>query len=98
MYYWEIIGYIGVFFASIYRIPQITKIYKTKKGSDVSKRSFILQNGAYLALITYVFCKPKLDYILIIYYFIGIIQNIMIIGMKKYYKKEEEEKIINAIP
>ena len=96
MFHWEIIGYIGVFFAAIYRIPQIAKIYKTKKGGDVSKKSFILQNGAYLAFVIYIlFGKPQIDYILLIYYSIGFIQNLMILGMKKYYKKNQNESIKN---
>ena len=91
MFHWEIIGYIGVFFAAIYRIPQIAKIYKTKKGGDVSKKSFILQNGAYVALVIYILCgKPQIDYILLIYYIIGFTQNITILGMKKYYKQPSQ--------
>jgi len=54
MFNWQIIGYLGIFFASVYRIPQITKIYRTKKGGDISNRSFLLQNAAYIALIAYV--------------------------------------------
>ena len=38
MFQWKFIGYLGLFFAAIYRIPQIIKIYKTKKGEDVSKK------------------------------------------------------------
>jgi uncharacterized protein with PQ loop repeat len=87
MFNWEIIGYLGIFFASVYRIPQITKIYRTKKGGDVSKKSFLLQNAAYIALIIYVCGKQKGDIILIIYYIIGLIQNIAIIIMKEYYKR-----------
>ena len=87
MFNWDIIGYFGIFFASIYRIPQIIKIYKTKKGEDVSKKSFILHNGAYISFIFYImYGKEKKDYILLVYYCIGIIQNIIIISMKKYYK------------
>ena len=84
---WNIIGYLGVFFAAIYRIPQIIKIYKTKKGDDVSKKAFILHNGAYISFIIYIiYSKRYIDYILLVYYFIGIIQNLIIIGMKRYYK------------
>ena len=84
------LGYLGVFFAAIYRIPQIIKIYKTKKGEDVSKKSFILHNGAYFSFILYlIYGKKDIDYILLIYYFIGIIQNLIIIAMKKYYKNIE---------
>jgi len=87
MFNWQIIGYLGIFFASVYRIPQITKIYRTKQGGDISKRSFLLQNAAYISLITYVCGKQEGDVILIIYYIIGLIQNITIIAMKAYYKR-----------
>ena len=92
MFDWNIIGYLGVFFAAVYRLPQITKIYKTKKGKDVSKKAFILHNGAYISFFIYlIFGKSKIDYILLVYYFIGIIQNLIIIGMKKYYKTRQTE-------
>ena len=89
---WNYIGYLGVFFAVIYRIPQIIKIYKTKKGEDVSKKSFILHNAAYVSFIIYIiFGKSEIDYILLVYYFIGVIENLIIIAMKKYYKSYEIE-------
>ena len=81
------LGYLGIFFAATYRIPQMVKIYKTKKGDDVSKKAFILHNGAYISFILYLlYGKDQLDYTLL-YYIIGIIQNMIIIGMKKYYKE-----------
>ncbi len=86
------LGYLGVFFAAVYRIPQIIKLYKTKKGSDVSKKSFILHNGAYVSLILYLsLSKNKMDFILIGYYCIGLIQNGLIIAMKYYYKRSLPE-------
>ena len=89
MFNWNLIGYLGVFFAAIYRIPQIIKIYKTKKGEDVSKKSFILHNAAYVSFVIYICGKSKIDYILLVYYFIGVTQNLIIISMKKYYKDLE---------
>ena len=84
----EIWGYLGLFFASIYRIPQMIKIYRTKKGEDVSKKSFIMHNCAYISFIFYLTIeKVELDYVLFIYYLIGMSQNLIIIGMKKHYKK-----------
>ena len=83
----EWLGYMGVFFAVIYRIPQVVKLYRTKKGADVSKKSFMLHNGAYISLILYIsLSKPELDYILMGYYVVGLVQNILIILMKQYYK------------
>ena len=83
----EWLGYIGVFFAVIYRIPQVFKLYRTKKGADVSKKSFMLHNGAYVSLILYIsLSKPEIDYILMGYYVTGLVQNILIILLKQYYK------------
>ena len=55
----EWLGYLGVFFAAVYRIPQIIKLYRSKKGADVSKKSFILHNGAYISLILYLSLSKK---------------------------------------
>ena len=93
----EWLGYIGVFFAVIYRIPQVVKLYRTKKGADVSKKSFMLHNGAYVSLILYIsLSKPKMDYILMGYYVTGLVQNILIILLKQYYKNYR--KIEGATP
>ncbi len=86
------LGYMGVFFASIYRIPQIIKLYRTKKGGDVSKKAFILHNAAYAAFISYLLVdRDEIDYILLSYYFVGVTQNLVIIGMKRYYKLQVED-------
>ena len=89
------LGYIGLFFAFIYRIPQIVKIYKTQKGGDISKKTFILHNFAYLFLLSYIFCKENIDILLIVYYIVGILMNIVIISMKLYYNNLENEIISN---
>tara|TARA_Y100000590_G_scaffold405520_1_gene493909 strand:- start:546 stop:833 length:288 start_codon:yes stop_codon:yes gene_type:complete len=88
----EWLGYMGVAFATIYRIPQIMKICKTKKGDDVSKKSFLLHNGAYISFILYlIYGRKEIDTILMVYYVIGMIQNLTIVGLKKYYKREALE-------
>ena len=96
MFNWNYIAYLGIFFAAIYRIPQVIKIYKTKKGGDISKRSFILQSSAYICFIIYVsYGKESIDYLLLVYYLIGISQNMFIIAMKKYYKEKNRPNIQN---
>lgn len=83
---WNIFSYIGLFFAIIYRIPQIIKIYKTKKADDLSTYSYITHNCAYISFILYLYGTGKTDeYILCSYYIIGISQNLLIFFMKKYY-------------
>ena len=40
-----------------YRIPQIKKIYKNKKGDDISKKTFIIHNLSYIFLFLYLVYK-----------------------------------------
>ena len=79
----NIIGYIGLLFAMIYRIPQMIKIYKTKKGEDISTTTFILHNCAYSFFLAYIIRKEPIDYLLLSYYIIGSFQNLVIVLMKK---------------
>lgn len=83
----DIFGYIGILFAIIYRIPQIIKIYKNKKGENISTKTFILHNCAYLFLLIYIIRKKPIDYLVVSYYIIGAFQNLIIVLMKQYYKK-----------
>lgn len=84
----ELFGYIGILFAMIYRIPQMIKIYKHKKGEDISATTFILHNCAYFFFLVYVILKQPTDYLLVSYYIIGTSQNLIIVLMKKYYKRK----------
>jgi uncharacterized protein with PQ loop repeat len=85
----EIFGYIGIVFAMTYRIPQIIKIYKNKKGEDISNKTFLLHNCAYIFLLIYISNKPPVDYLIISYYIIGMVQNLIVVLLKQYYKKIE---------
>lgn len=87
----EIFGYLGLIFAMIYRIPQIIKIYKNKKGEDISTTTFILHNCAYFFFLIYIIRNTPIDYLLVSYYIIGVFQNLIIVLMKKYYKVREED-------
>ena len=84
----DIFGYLGIMFAMIYRIPQIIKIYKHKKGEDISTKMFILHNCAYIFLLTYISTKKPIDFLILSYYIIGIIQNFIIVMMKRYYNRK----------
>jgi uncharacterized protein with PQ loop repeat len=90
---WNIFGYIGIIFAMIYRIPQIIKIYKNKRCEDISTKTFILHNCAYIFLLIYISNKSPTDYLILSYYIIGIIQNLIIVLMKRYYKNSDETVI-----
>ena len=82
---WEIIGIIGIIFATLYKVPQIIKIIKIKRGDDISNKMFVLHTLAYIFILTYQF-GIYVDPILISYYFIGISQTLTLIGLKKYYR------------
>ena len=86
---WKIFSYIGLFFAVIYRIPQIIKIYKTKKADDLSSYSYLTHNGAYISFILYLFGTHKEgeEWVLCLYYLMGITQNFIIYMLKRYYAK-----------
>lgn len=85
---WNIFSYTGLFFAIIYRIPQIVKIYKTKKADDLSSYSYLTHNGAYISFILYLIGTNKTDeWVLCFYYIMGICQNLLIFCMKYYYYK-----------
>ena len=82
--HWYIPGILGIIFAMVYRIPQIMKIWKTKKAKYVSAKMFMIQILAYISLIIYT-TGTSLDVILLIYYITGLIQNIIICLLKKKY-------------
>jgi len=94
--YWKIFGYLGILFAVIYRIPQIIKLYKTKKGGDLSMESFIIHNMAYVAFIIYLFTNDVKDYIIISYEFMGILQNCVILWLKIRYRKHKQIAVDNV--
>ncbi len=88
-YNYQIFGYIAILFSIIYRLPQINKIYKSKKAGDISKKMYIMHNFSYIFFIIYLVQKPQIDYLLLSYEIMGIMQNIIIIALKMYYKKNE---------
>ncbi len=82
---WSLFSYIGVFLGIIYRIPQIHKIYKTKKAKDISISAYTLYSLANLSFIIYLVGANTQEWVLCSYYIIGIILNLIIYSMKKYY-------------
>ena len=93
---WVIFSYIGIFFATIYRIPQIVKIYRSKKAEDISSYSYITHNGAYISFIIYLIGTNKSqEWVLCIYYMMGFLQNLIIFGMKQYYAKNRIKRRSN---
>ena len=91
MQYWRLCSYMGLLFAVMYRIPQIVKILKAKTASDLSLRSYALQTAAYFSFIAYLVGESKMwdEWVLCLYYFLGIVQNMVICGLKKYYAPQD---------
>lgn len=87
---WNIFGYIAFVTALIYRIPQILKMYRTKKSNDVSAKMFILQSISCIFFIIYLLGSENIDILLISYYSIGIFLNIIVCAMKRFYKNDTE--------
>lgn len=86
---WNIFSYLGLVFAVIYRLPQIIKIYQTKRADDLSSYSYLTHNGAYICFITYlVGSQNKAEWVLCSYYIMGMVQNLIIFFMKRYYAKQ----------
>ena len=87
MEYWSLCSYMGLLFAVMYRIPQIVKIRKLKTAKDLSVRSYTLQMAAYLSFLVYLVGASKMreEWVLCLYYVLGIVQNIVICALKKYY-------------
>ena len=86
---WTIFSYVGLAFAVAYRIPQIVKVYRTKRAEDLSSFSYLVHNGAYVSFITYLVGSGKLSHepVLCAYYIMGMIQNIFILVLKYRYRQ-----------
>ena len=98
---YKIFSYIGLFFALIYRIPQIVKIVKTKKAEDLSSYSYLTHNAVYVNFIVYLVGtgKTQSEWVLCLYYVLGMTQNFIIFGLKQYYRiKANKNSNDNKIP
>ena len=95
---WQVCSYLGLFFAVIYRIPQIVKIYRTERADDLSSYSYLTHNGAYISFILYLVGTGKIrsEWVLCFYYFMGIAQNLLIFGMKTYFASRRQREVVDA--
>ena len=89
-YSWQIIGILGIICAGIYKIPQIVKLIKSRRGDDLSNKMFIIHIAAYGLLLIYQ-VGTYTDPILITYYVIGIFQTLILITLKYIYKKKNNK-------
>jgi len=82
----SIIGYIALSFELIHRFPQLYKLYKTKRGNDISELMIItsiLSSSLYV-----VYAILRTDNIILVGSIVPIIQdNVMIIMMRTYRKQ-----------
>jgi uncharacterized protein with PQ loop repeat len=100
---WNWFSYMGLGFATIYRIPQILKIYRSKRADDLSAYSYLTHNCAYICFMLYLFGSDKImkESALCTYYVMGIAQNLVIFSMKIYYKKKDDNQIeprVDSLP
>ena len=91
MVQWEMFSYVGLAFAVVYRVPQIAKIYRSKRADDLSAYSCITHNGAYTAFIIYLVGtgKTRAESVLFSYYLLGFTQNLVICCLKAYYSRNQ---------
>ena len=87
-------GYLGFTSAIVYRIPQITKLVRTKQARDISGPTFMCHNVAYVSFILYLLFDETrdVDPILLCYYFMGICQNLLIFILTNRYVRLERER------
>lgn len=81
----DVFGYLGLLFASTYRLPQMYKMWTTKRGGDISKRSFVMHCAAYLCFGGYLLAADSVDYVLLGYYCVGFTQNLCIVALKRAF-------------
>lgn len=89
MDYYNIIGYTGVFVASISLFPQINQIIKTQQVRDVNLYFFILSVISEILYISYGIIKK--DYVMIFSTIPPMISQLVVIYLLIKYNKSEEK-------
>ena len=87
MDYYNIIGYTGVFVASISLFPQINQIIKTQQVRDVNLYFFILSVISEILYISYGIIKK--DYVMIFSTVPPMISQLVVIYLLLKYNKNE---------
>ncbi len=82
-----IIGYSALGCSFLYRVPQIYKIYNSKKGEDISAGMIHCQNTSYVLYIVYGYLISDLIYI--ISSITSIIQNLIILYFKYRFESHK---------
>lgn len=85
-----ILGYIALSFELIHRFPQLYKIYKTKRGDDISEWMIFAQ---FISLSFYVvYSILRTDVIILIGSIVPMIQDIIMYMMIRMYRKHYHHK------
>lgn len=86
------IGIAATVLSIIYRLPQMYKIYKTKKSEDISVWMLLVQNLSYLCYICYGIFKH--DWIYISASLLSFFQNAVIYLQMRYYRKKDSNVVV----
>lgn len=84
----EIVGFLALALGLVYRVPQVYKIYRLKSGEEVSEKTLHVQNSSYALYIAYGILRS--DVVYISSSAIGIVQNLILLAMKRYYRENEK--------
>jgi len=90
------IGFSALVIGTIYRFPQIHRIWKRKRADDISIVMYCIQNVSYILYFTYGLIVK--DYVYIISSVIAFAQNATIMGLAYKYKGISVAEIPADIP
>ena len=85
----SIFGWLATAGTFIYKIPQIYKLYKTKKSNDVSSASLIIQTTGYVLYIIHGFVID--DHPTIAMGGLSLVQGSILVVLDRLYKTRDEE-------
>ena len=85
----NLLAILAIVLSQGYKIPQIYKLYKSKSGGDISKRSIIVQSLSYMLWISY--SVLDFDIFYLTSNIMSLLLNIIIHSMKYCYAKKEIE-------
>ena len=80
-------GWIATVLSSLYKLPQIYKLLKTKKSNDISMLSYIIQALSYVLYIVHGYVVH--DYPISTMSIIALIQNGIIMFLCTWYQDDE---------
>lgn len=81
----SIIGYIALSFELIHRFPQLYKLYKTKRGDDISE--LMIFTSIISSCLYVVYAILRTDNIILVGSIVPIIQDIVMIIMMRTYRR-----------